>query len=189
ARAGLKQPQQRLAGSAEENAAFLVEHGRVVVKPVNGEQGQGVAVDLRTESTVQQAIEHARRFDQRVLLESYHQGHDPRIVVIGFQVVAAAIRHPAEVIGDGVHTIGALIEAQSRRRQAATGGESRIPLDAETQRTLHDAGYDYSSVLPSGTRLVVRKTANLHTGRSLVDVSERLQQTHLNAADQADRAR
>lgn len=62
----------------------------------------------------------------------------------------------------------------SRRRQAATGGESRIPLDAETQRTLHDAGYDYSSVLPAGTRLAVRKTANLHTGGTLEDVTARL---------------
>ncbi|MEM8290514.1 hypothetical protein Q4S12_20105, partial [Morganella morganii] len=43
--AGLRQPQQRLAGSAEENAAFLAEHGSLVVKPVDGEQGQGVAVD------------------------------------------------------------------------------------------------------------------------------------------------
>jgi GNAT-family acetyltransferase (TIGR03103 family) len=187
-RAGLRQPAQRLAGSAEENAAFLAEHGSIVVKPVDGEQGQGVAVDLRTPQAVQEAIERARRFDQRVLLESYHRGQDLRIVVIGYQMVAAAIRHPAEVIGDGVHTIGALIEAQSRRRQAATGGESRIPLDAETQRTLHDAGYDYSSVLPAGTRLAVRKTANLHTGGILEDVTERLHPTLRKAAEQAARA-
>jgi GNAT-family acetyltransferase (TIGR03103 family) len=187
-RAGLRQPAQRLAGSSEDNAAFLAEHGSIVVKPVDGEQGQGVAVDLRTPQAVQEAIERARRFDQRVLLESYHRGQDLRIVVIGYQMVAAAIRHPAEVIGDGVHTIGALIEAQSRRRQAATGGESRIPLDAETQRTLHDAGYDYSSVLPAGTRLAVRKTANLHTGGILEDVTERLHPTLRKAAEQAARA-
>ncbi|WJN61229.1 N-acetylglutaminylglutamine synthetase [Pseudomonas sp. SO81] len=187
-RAGLRQPAQRLAGSAEENTAFLAEHGSIVVKPVDGEQGQGVAVDLRTAQAVQDAIERARRFDQRVLLESYHCGQDLRIVVIGYQMVAAAIRHPAEVIGDGVHTIGALIEAQSRRRQAATSGESRIPLDAETQRTLHDAGYDYSSVLPAGTRLAVRKTANLHTGGTLEDVTERLHPTLRKAAVQAARA-
>lgn len=186
--AGLRQPAQRLAGNAEENAAFLAEHGSIVVKPVDGEQGQGVAVDLRTAQAMQDAIERARRFDQRVLLESYHRGQDLRIVVIGYQMVAAAIRHPAEVIGDGVHTIGALIEAQSRRRQAATSGESRIPLDAETQRTLHDAGYDYSSVLPAGTRLAVRKTANLHTGGTLEDVTERLHPTLRKAAVQAARA-
>lgn len=187
-RAGLLQPAQRLAGSLEENTAFLAKHRRVVVKPVDGEQGQGVAVDLRDIESVQAAIERARQFDQRVLLESFHQGQDLRIVVIGYQVVAAAIRHPAEVIGDGVHSIGALIEAQSRRRQAATGGESRIPLDGETQRTLHDAGYDYSSVLPTGTRLAVRKTANLHTGGTLEDVTERLHPQLREAAEQAAQA-
>ena len=123
-----------------------------------------------------------------MLLESYHPGQDLRIVVIGYQVVAAAIRHPASVVGDGVHCIGALIEAQSRRRQAATGGESRIPLDAETQRTLHDAGYDYSSVLPAGTRLAVRKTANLHTGGTLEDVTARLHPALAEAAVCAARA-
>lgn len=188
ARAGLRQPAQRLAGSAEENAAFLAEHGALVVKPVDGEQGQGVAVDLRSAEAVADAIERARRFDSRVLLESYHPGQDLRIVVIGYQVVAAAIRHPASVVGDGVHCIGALIEVQSRRRQAATGGESRIPLDAETQRTLHDAGYDYSSVLPAGTRLAVRKTANLHTGGTLEDVTARLHPALAEAAISAARA-
>ncbi|MGV8455556.1 N-acetylglutaminylglutamine synthetase, partial [Pseudomonas aeruginosa] len=80
--------QQRLAGSAEENAAFLAEHGSLVVKPVDGEQGQGVAVDLRTAEEVEEAIEAARHFDSRVLLESYHAGHDLRVLVIGYEVVA-----------------------------------------------------------------------------------------------------
>lgn len=187
-RAGLSLPAQRLAGSAEENAAFLAEHGSLVVKPVDGEQGQGVAVDLRTPADVQAAIERARPFDERVLLESYHEGFDLRIVVIGFEVVAAAIRRPAEVLGDGRHTIGELIDAQSRRRQAATDGESRIPKDAETLRTLHAAGYDYDSVLPQGKRMAVRKTANLHTGGILEDVTGILHPTLAEAAVKAARA-
>ena len=188
ARAGLRLPAQRLAGSAEENAAFLAEHGRLVVKPVDGEQGQGVAVDLRSPAEVQAAIERAQPFDSRVLLESFHPGLDLRILVIGFEVVAAAIRRPAEVIGDGRHSIGELIDAQSRRRQAATDGESRIPKDAETLRTLHAAGVDYDSVLPQGQRLAVRKTANLHTGGSLEDVTEILHPTLADAAVKAARA-
>ena len=138
--AGLRVPVQQLAGNADDNLAFLEEHGAVVVKPVDGEQGQGVAVNLGTLEEINQAVEQAQRFDSRVLLESYHPGLDLRIVVIGFEVVAAAIRHPAQVIGDGKHSIQALIEAQSRRRQAATGGESRIPLDEETERTLRASG-------------------------------------------------
>jgi len=186
--AGLLVPVQQLAGNADDNLAFLDDHGAVVVKPVDGEQGQGVAVNLTTYEEVSQAIEHARRFDSRVLLESFHPGHDLRIVVIGFEVVAAAVRHPAQVVGDGKHSILELIEAQSRRRQAATGGESRIPLDDETERTLRDAGFDYTSVLPAGQRLAVRRTANLHTGGTLEDVTERLHPVLADAAVRAARA-
>ena len=186
--AGLRQPAQQLAGDPQANASFLARHGRVVVKPVNGEQGQGVAVDLRDATALEQAIERARQFDSRVLLESYHAGHDLRIVVIGYQVVAAAIRHPATVVGDGVHRIDQLIEAQSRRRAAATSGESRIPVDEETRRTLRDAGYELDSLLPAGTRLAVRKTANLHTGGTLEDVTTRLHPALAEAAISAARA-
>ncbi|MNZ27124.1 Cyanophycin synthetase [compost metagenome] len=188
ARAGLRQPQQRLAGTTEGNAAFLAEHGALVVKPVNGEQGHGVAVDLRSAEDVEAAIVRARQFDSHVLLESCHSGSDLRIVVIGYEVVAAAIRRPAEVIGDGRRNIRKLIETQSRRRQAATGGESRIPLDEETERTLAAAGYSYDDVLPSGERLAVRRTANLHTGGILLDVTDSLHPDLRDAAIQAARA-
>ena len=186
--AGLNVPTQQLAGNADDNLAFVEEHGRVVVKPVDGEQGNGVAVDLHSIEQVQQAIEAARAFDSRVLLESFHEGLDLRIVVIGFEVVAAAIRRPAQVIGDGQHRIQRLIEAQSRRRQAATGGESRIPLDAETLRTVQAAGYDYDSILPAGQVLAVRRTANLHTGGCLEDVTAVLHPVLADAAIRAARA-
>ncbi len=186
--AGLKLPAQQLAGNGDDNLAFLDEHERVVVKPLDGEQGHGVAVDLRTIEDVQQAIETAREFDSRVLLESFYEGLDLRLVVIGFEVVAAAIRRPAEVIGDGQHSIRALIEAQSRRRQAATGGESKIPMDHETERTLAAAGYDYDSILPAGEHLFVRRTANLHTGGVLEDVTAILHPTLVDAAVRAARA-
>lgn len=182
---GIRLPAQTLAASEEENSAFLAEHERLVVKPVNGEQGKGVAVDLRKTDELEKAIAEARRFDSRVLLEAFHEGLDLRVLVIGYEVVAAAIRRPAEVVGDGRHSIGALIETQSRRRQAATGGESRIPLDRETHRTLRAAGFDYDSVLPEGQRLAVRRTANLHTGGTLEDVTEQL---HPALADAAIRA-
>lgn len=188
ARAGLNLPAQQLAGSAEENAAFLEQHGSLVVKPVDGEQGHGVSVDLRTPEAVEEAIQRARQFDQRVLLESYHPGSDLRIVVIGYEVVAAAIRQPAEVIGDGSHSINELIAAQSRRRQAATDGESSIPVDEETLRCLKDAGFELDSILPEGQRLTVRRTANLHTGGTLEDVTERLHPELKEAAVRAARA-
>ena len=186
--AGLNVPTQQRAGNADDNLAFLEEHLRVVVKPLDGEQGNGVAVDLQTIEHVQDAILAAQAFDSRVLLESFHEGHDLRIVVIGYEVVAAAIRRPAQVIGDGQHNVRQLIEAQSRRRQAATQGESRIPLDAETLRAVQAAGYDYDSILPAGQLLAVRRTANLHTGGCLEDVTAILHPVLADAAVRAARA-
>lgn len=186
--AGLNLPAQQRAGTPDENLAFLEEHGRIVVKPLDGEQGQGVAVNLSSIEEVQSAIERARKFDTRVILESFHEGLDLRIVVIGFEVVAAAIRRPAEVIGDGRHTIKQLIEAQSRRRAAATHGESKIPMDEETERTVREAGYDYSTILPMDERLAVRRTANLHTGGCLEDVTAILHPVLQDAAIRAARA-
>ena len=186
--AGLNVPTQQRAGNADDNLAFLEEHLRVVVKPLDGEQGNGVAVDLHSIEHVQEAIKAAQAFDNRVLLESFHEGQDLRIVVIGFNVVAAAIRRPAQVIGDGQHNVRQLIEAQSRRRQAATHGESRIPLDAETLRAVQAAGYDFDSVLPAGQLLAVRRTANLHTGGSLEDVTAILHPVLADAAVRAARA-
>jgi GNAT-family acetyltransferase (TIGR03103 family) len=186
--AGLLLPAQQLAGNGDDNLAFLEAHERIVVKPLDGEQGHGVAVDLRSIEDVQHAIERAKAFDSRVLLESFHEGLDLRIVVIGFEVVAAAIRRPAEIIGDGRHTIIQLIEAQSRRRAAATSGESKIPMDEETERTVADAGFSYSDVLPMDRRLAVRRTANLHTGGVLEDVTTILHPVLLDAAVRAARA-
>ena len=186
--AGLNMPTQQLAGTADDNLAFLEQHMRVVVKPVDGEQGNGVAVDLDSIEQVQQAIEAARAFDSRVLLESFHEGLDLRIVVIGFEVVAAALRRPAQVMGDGLHSVHQLIEAQSRRRQAATEGESRIPLDAETLRSVRAAGYEYESIVPVGQLVAVRRTANLHTGGCLEDVTDILHPVLAAAAVRAARA-
>jgi len=99
--------------------------------------------------------------------------------------VAAAIRKPATIVGDGVHTISRLIEKFDRRRAAATKGESRIPLDAETERCIRESAYNLDSILPEGEKLAVRKTANLHTGGTIHDVTKRL---HPELADAAVRA-
>jgi D-alanine-D-alanine ligase-like ATP-grasp enzyme len=92
------------------------------------------------------------------------------------------------VVGDGAATIRALIEAQSRRREAATKGESRIPIDAETKRCIGLEGYGLDDVLAAGTELQTRKTANLHTGGTIHDVTDELHPNLANAAITAARA-
>jgi len=185
--AGLPVPAQQLAGDPDENRKFLETHGRVVVKPVRGEQGTGVSVDLRTADAIEAAIAQAHEAGGEVALEQFVEGEDLRVVVINDEVVAAAVRKPPEIRGTGEHTIRRLLEKYNRRRMAATGGESRVPLDAETERCIRDAGHDWDSVLPVGRTLRVRKTANLHTGGTIHDVTERLSHAIAEAAVHAAR--
>ncbi|HEU4986814.1 MAG TPA: N-acetylglutaminylglutamine synthetase [Rhizobiaceae bacterium] len=189
ASAGLTVPEQMEA--TDDRAAlqkFLKKHGRVVVKPARGEQGRGVAVGLDKIEDAERAIEAAREVSDRVLVEACFDGQDLRLVVIDFRLVAAAVRRPPMVVGDGRRTVEALIEHQSRRRAAATGGESRIPIDDETRRCLAASDHELDSVPDEGEEIVVRKTANLHTGGSIHDVTEIVHPELVKAACTAARA-
>jgi GNAT-family acetyltransferase (TIGR03103 family) len=160
----------------------------VVVKPAHGEQGHAVTVDVRTQKALEVAVKAARLFDDRVLIEEYVEGEDLRLIVIDASVVAAAVRRPPTITGTGRHTVRKLIEKQSRRRAAATGGESKIPIDDETERVLHQAGHDLTDVLPAGETIAVRKTANLHTGGTIHDVTPDLHPDLKAAAEAAAQA-
>ncbi|OBF83712.1 GNAT family acetyltransferase [Mycobacterium sp. 852002-51163_SCH5372311] len=174
AAAGITVPRARLATFDDEDYAFAREVGEVVVKPTRGEQGKGITVGVSAENGPDElaaALAHAREQHPEVLLEQMVAGDDLRLVVIDGRVVAAALRMPAEVIGTGKHSVRDLIAAESRRRSAATGGESQIPLDDATEATVAEAGWTLDDVLPEGTRLQVRRTANLHQGGTIHDVT------------------
>ncbi|MGE4218849.1 MAG: ATP-grasp domain-containing protein, partial [Alphaproteobacteria bacterium] len=186
ARAGLALPAQQVAGT--DDAGFLARHRRVVVKPARGEQGAGISIDLSDIHEVEAAVERAKAVCDTVLLEEFVEGDDLRILVINDAVVAAAIRRPPEVVGTGRHTVAELIERQSRRRQAATGGESRIPLDAEAERCVREAGLAIRDIPDAGRTIRVRRTANLHTGGTIHDVTPRLHPALAEAAIRAAQA-
>lgn len=187
--AGLVVPEQMVAeDDTKALKTFLKKHGSVVVKPARGEQGRGVAVGLETLEDIERAISAAREICDRVLVEACFAGEDLRLVVIDFKLVAAAVRRPPRIVGDGRQKIRSLIESQSRRRAAATGGESRIPVDAETERCLAAAGLTLDSVPKKGEDIVVRKTANLHTGGSIHDVTGIVHPRLVEAAVAAARA-
>lgn len=186
--AGVRVPAQADASDVAGREAFLAGHGAVVVKPARGEQGRGVAVGVTTMEELTDAIARARQFCEDVVLEEFFDGGDMRLVVIDYKVVAVAMRRPARIVGDGQHDVKTLIEVQSRRRAAATGGESRIPLDSETERCLALAGLALDDVPPAGREVAVRKTANLHTGGTIEDVTGETHPVLIDAAIRAARA-
>jgi GNAT-family acetyltransferase (TIGR03103 family) len=172
--AGIRVPAQCQATKADDAVAMLEEHGSVVVKPARGEQGAGVSVGIDNREALERALERARVICPDVIVEECVDGEDLRIIVIGDEVVAAAVRRPPSIVGTGRHTVEQLIRKYSRRREAATGGESSIPIDDETLRCVRAAGYDMDTVLDAGVSLTVRKTANVHTGGTIHDVTAEL---------------
>jgi GNAT-family acetyltransferase (TIGR03103 family) len=175
-RAGVRVARGALAceGNLADATALMAEVGEVVVKPARGEQGRGITVGVKDDAGLERAVALALQFCPDVLVEELAAGEDLRVVVIDRQVVAAAVRRPAEVVGDGRRTVEELIHSTSRRRERATGGESRIPLDATTIEVVAGAGSDMADVPARGERIRVRRTANLHTGGTIEDVTDRL---------------
>ncbi|WP_159711326.1 N-acetylglutaminylglutamine synthetase [Geminicoccus flavidas] len=186
--AGVVVPDQIEARDRAALEAFLKRHGSVVVKPARGEQGRGVAVGLDTIEAVEAAVETARHHCDRVLVERRAEGEDLRLVIIGFRLVAAAVRRPPRVTGDGKSSLKELIHVQCRRRAAATGGESTIPLDAETLRCVAAEGYRLEDVPAAGIEIQVRRTANLHTGGTIHDVTDEVHPRLIEAGIRAARA-
>ena len=183
--AGLSTPDQIVAGDPKEELRFLDKHLSVVVKPLHGEQGQGISVDIRTEKGLKRAIKKAREHGETVLIEQFVDGTDLRVLVINKEVVAASVRKPPVVIGTGEHTVKDLIERLSRRRSAATDGESVIPIDEETERCVRMAGHSMDEILERDVSIAVRKTANLHTGGTMHDVTDSLHPDLSSAAIRA----
>ena len=181
-RAGLAIPDGAIATGDEADVEVLRQLGEVVVKPARGEQGIGITVGITDEAALSSAIDRARSVCPDVLIERRCPGEDLRVLVIDHRVVAAAVRRPAAVVGDGRHTIAELIEVQSRRRAAATGGESVISVDDATLALLAEQGLTPATVLTPGHRVEVCATANLHTGGTIHDVTDDLHPAHAAAA-------
>lgn len=185
AEGGLRVPDQKTVSSVPEAEDFLKKYSSIVVKPARGEQGRGVFVGVETKQELEKAISVAKQQCDRVLLEELVEGDDLRTIVIDYRLVAAAIRRPPEIIGDGRSTVESLIETQSRRRAAATQGESGIPIDEETRRCVEAQAVSLETVLSEGQKVRVRRTANLHTGGTIHDVTDILNPVLVSASIRA----
>ena len=176
--AGVPTPCGRSVEDAEDAWRAACELGTpVVVKPRDGNQGRGVAANLNTREQVIAAYDAALLESDSILVEKYVPGHDYRLLVVGDRVVAAARREPAHVIGDGVLTINQLIElvnTDPRRGEHHATMLSKIKLDPVGLAVLAEQGYTPDSVPPIGQMVLIRRNANLSTGGTAIDVTERV---------------
>jgi cyanophycin synthetase len=144
----------------------------IVVKPLDGNHGRGITIDINDYEAAQEAYEAARDVSKGVIVERFYRGRDHRVLVINGQVIAVAERVPAHVVGDGRATIEQLIEITNQDPRRGEGHDNlltRIEVDRTSWQLLDRQGYTLETVLPPGEICYLRATANLSTGGIAID--------------------
>ena len=174
--AGVPVPEGHVVRDADEAWEIAQQIGLpVVIKPRDGNQGKGVAVNIETREQLNQAFDVACTISRHVIVEQYIPGHDFRMLVIGNQLIAAARRDPPSVIGDGQHTIAQLVETVNLdplRGDGHATALTKIRLDEIALVTLSNQGLTALSIPEHGQRIILRNNANLSTGGSATDVTD-----------------
>lgn len=177
---GVPVPDGTVVRDAEQAWALAQEIGPpVVVKPSDGNQGRGVSTNLTTREQVLAAYAAAVEVSRtgQVIVERFAPGGDYRLLVVGDRVVAASRREPPTVVGDGVRTIAELVAAANedpRRGEDHATPLSKVPLDEVSLAVLASQGYRPEDVPPEGRRVLIRRNANLSTGGTAADVTDRV---------------
>ncbi|MEY4979057.1 MAG: hypothetical protein RLZZ352_1327 [Pseudomonadota bacterium] len=173
--AGVPVPWGQPVSSVDEAWAVAQAIGLpVVVKPQDGNQGKGVTVNIVSRDHLEVAYRVAADIGP-VMVERFLPGSDYRLLVVGDRMVAAARRDPPYVIGDGLHSVQALVEhinADPRRGDGHATSLSRIRIDDIALARLQLQGLTPQSVPEQGQRVVLRNNANLSTGGTATDVTD-----------------
>src|ERR1700761_8542716 len=162
---GLPVPKQELVQSEAQAVRAAKRIGfPVVTKPYNGNHGRGISIRLSTENEVAHGFAVAREHARSVIVETFLEGDDHRLLVVNGELVAATRRTPGHVVGDGEHTIEQLIEIVNQDPRRGVGHEkvlTRLELDAQARKMLGGADLTADSIPPQGQVVYLRSTGNL----------------------------
>jgi len=193
AAAGLPVPRSEVVRSADEAVAAAGRIGfPVVIKPLDGNHGRGVGLNLTKDRAVRTAFERALKEsrDGRVVVETFVKGNDYRVLVIGGRMAAIAERQPAHVIGDGEHTVRELVEITNLDPRRGIGHEkvlTRIRIDANAGQLVRAQGFGFDDVPPEGERIVLVATGNMSTGGISIDRTWEAHEDNVEIAEEAAR--
>lgn len=162
----------------------------VVIKPLDGNHGRGVCINLKDEDEVREFFPVALSESRGgiVVVESFVEGLDYRILVVNNQVVAVAERVPAHVVGDGEHSIEQLIETTNADPRRGVGHEkilTRITIDGQTLETLERNGFTITDVPEKSLVVPLKRTGNMSTGGTSIDRTDDIHPDNEEIARQA----
>ena len=147
----------------------------VVVKPLTGNHGRGISINITNDNEMRIAFQIAKRVCETILVEKYLTGFDFRILVINGKFVAAALREPAYIIGNGKDSIKQLIDEINKDPLRGIGHEknlTQISIDSMTEQLLVIQNLTLESILPEGKKIYIKSTANISAGGTAKDVTE-----------------
>ncbi|MBS7566607.1 cyanophycin synthetase [Mucilaginibacter sp. Bleaf8] len=149
----------------------------LVFKPLDGNHGRGATINVKTEQEAIDAFEHAARISRKVIVEKFITGFDFRVLVIDHKMVAAALRVPAHVKGDGELNIQQLIDKENTDPRRGYGHENVLTLinvDRDTLDLLQKKGYTLETIPAQDEVVYLKSTANLSTGGTSIDVTDQV---------------
>ncbi|HEY8018288.1 MAG TPA: cyanophycin synthetase [Actinomycetota bacterium] len=193
ASAGLPVPRSEVVRTDDAAVAAASRIGfPVVTKPLDGNHGRGVGLDLRTERAVRTGFRRAQKESRRgfVVVESFVTGSDYRVLVIGGRMVAIAERVPAHVTGDGKHTIRWLVDKENQDPRRGIGHEkvlTRIKVDEAAMELLKKQGFGIDDAPPKGVRVLLAATGNMSTGGISIDRTWEAHEDNVEIAEEAAR--
>ena len=147
----------------------------LVAKPLNGNHGRGATINIKTWEEAVEALAVAKRISKGVIVEKFISGHDFRVLVINYKMVAAAFRTPACVKGDGLSTLQQLVDSTNADPRRGYGHEkvlTSIKLDEQSIALAAEKGFALDTVIPKDEVVYLKKTANLSTGGTSTDVTD-----------------
>jgi cyanophycin synthetase len=155
----------------------------IVLKPLDGNHGKGATINVGTWQEALSAFHRAKKHGEKVIVEKFVPGRDFRVLVINYKFVAAALRTPACVMGDGRHTVRELIDKVNQDPRRGNGHDkvlTLIEVDDVTNELLKKSGCSLGTVLPLGQELYLKPTANLSTGGTASDVTDEVHPANIS---------
>jgi cyanophycin synthetase len=192
--AGLPVPPSIRVRDEESAVAAACEIGYpVVLKPLDGNHGRGVGVNLRDEAAVRAhyPLAGGETHTGTVLVEKFIPGNTYRILVVGGRAVAVTEEVPAHVIGDGSHTLRELLRVTNADPRRGHGSENllvRIRLDESAIEMAQEQGYGPDDVPPAGKHLQLVRTAHISLGGISIDRTDEAHPYNAMIAEQAAQA-
>lgn len=174
--ASIPVPKGHIITTEEELESMVKRVGYpMVIKPVNGNHGKGATTNILNMEAAKEAFAAAKKYSRSIICEKFITGRDFRVLVIDYKFVAAALRTPAAVIGDGKSTIAELVEIVNQDPRRGFGHEkvlTSIKIDDAVMFMLEKHGYTLETVPALNEEVWLKPTANLSTGGTSQDVTD-----------------